>query len=354
MTLPSQPSSGSRWLDHAFVPLLLVVYVVATFAPAPVWLASVALPWGPDALEVGTSKLILACLLFVAGLRMALPTWPKTPLSAVGILALGVVGRMLPLAGMIAITHALVAAGTQAVGIEIATGLLLVAAMPSANTSIAWTRRAEGSLAVCVGVVLLTTLASPLVIPAAVAMAAGPAGMMDTVGEHVFAGVGIELIAWVVIPMMAGMTVGWLVGARDGVPLGLAGSCGSLVAILAINYLNASRALPQLLTNEHLLPLLGAATASALLVAMTYAGAGLIARSTGAPPKAGVAISYAVGMSNTGLAGTLANEAFAESAVILYPIVLCTLVQHVMAAAIDSRRQKQAALLESPTCEVAR
>ncbi len=347
MASPSQHASGSRWLDHAFVPLLLGVYTLATFAPAPAWLARVTLPWLPASPEVGTSKLILACLLFVAGLRMARPTWPESPWAAMGLLALGVVGRIIPVAAMIAITHALAAVGTATIGMDIATGLLLVAAMPSANTSTAWTRRAAGSLGLCVGIVLLTTVASPLVIPAAMELAVGPAATMGTVGDHVFAGVGFELLAWVVIPMAVGMAVGWIVGAREGVPLGLPGAVGALAAILAVNYLNASRALPQLLANGHMLPLLGSAAAAIMLVAMTYAVASVIARATGAAPTVGVAMSFSVGMSNTGLAGTLANEAFPEPAVIMYPIVLCTLVQHIMAAFIDLRRQRQASLLEA-------
>lgn len=333
----SPRSSSGRWLDHAFVPLLLAVYAAATFTPAPAWMARVVLPVA-GGLELASSKLILAALLFIAGLRTSLPTWPTSPWATAGLLGLGVAARLAPLMAMIVLTHLLEAAGMPAIGMLIATGLLLVAAMPSANTSTAWTRRAGGSLALCVGVVLLTTIASPLVVPAAAALAAGPAATMGTVGEHVFAGVGIELFSWVVIPMAAGMAVGWLAGAREGVPLGLPGAIGSLTAILALNYLNASRGLPQLLANSHLLPLLAAAAAAVVLVAATYATGGLVARSTGATPQAGLAIGYAVGMSNTGLAGTLANEAFADPAVILYPIVLCTLMQHVMAAVIDARQ----------------
>lgn len=333
----SPEMSAGRWLDHAFVPLLLAVYAAATFTPAPAWLTRVTLPSDAGGLEVGTSKLILAALLFIAGLRTSLPAWPKTPLAAAGLLGLGVLGRLVPLAVMIAITHLLVAIDASPSGLEIATGLLLVAAMPSANTSTAWTRRAGGSLALCVGVVLLTTVASPLVVPYAVTLAAGPAADMGAVGEHVFAGVGVELLAWVVVPMAAGMAVGWLAGARDGVPLGLPGSIGSLTAILALNYLNASRGLPQLLTNAHLLPLLAAAAVAVVLVSAAYAAGGVVARTTGATPQAALALGYAVGMSNTGLAGTLANEAFAEPAMILYPIVLCTLAQHVTAALIDAR-----------------
>ncbi len=354
MTSPSQRLSSGRWLDYAFVPLLLIVYATSTFAPAPSWLARVTLPAWAGAAEVGTARLILAVLLFIAGLRTAAPTWPKTPLAAMGLLALGVVGRLVPLAAMIAITHALVTVAAPGVSVDIATGLVFVAAMPSANTSTAWTRRADGSLAACVGIVLLTTILAPVVIPTAAAMAAGPAATMGSVGDHVFTGVGYELVAWVVIPMVAGMMVGWLVGARDGVPLGLPGSLGALAAILAVNYLNASRALPQLLVNGHLFPLLGATAASVVLVAVTYAVGGLIARSTRATPEVGVAITFAVGMSNTGLAGALASECFAAPAVILYPIVLCTLVQHVMAALIDSARQRKASPLPSASCTIER
>lgn len=353
IAMTSPHTSANRSLDYAFLPLLLVVYALATFSPAPAWLERVTVPCWPGSVEVSTSKLILACLLFVAGLRTAMPSWPTNPFASAGVLALGITGRLAPLVGMIAITHVLAAFAVATIPMDIATGLLLVAAMPSANTSTAWTRRSAGSLGTCVGIVILTTVVSPLVIPSAMALAAGPAATTSAVSQRVFTSAGGELVAWVVIPMLVGMIGGWLCGARDGVPLGLAGAIGSLAAILAVNYLNASRGLPQLLANGHLLPLAGAAVGASLLVAFTYWSGGLMSRASGVAPAVGVAIGYSVGMSNTGLAGTLAAEAFPEPAVILYPIVLCTLVQHVMAAFIDLGRQKEACSPLPTSCRAA-
>lgn len=344
MAHASPRSSAVRRHSRSFLLLLIGVYVAATFFPAPPWLAVLRLPYGPFAgagerLELGVSKLILAGLLFLAGMRTAVPSWPVRPLRPLAVLAMGFAGRLLPLAVMISVTHLLTWAAAPAVAMDVATGLMLVAAMPSANTSTAWTRRSGGSLPLCVALVLLTTAASPIVVPTTAALAAGPAATMAAAGDRTLPAVGVELISWVVIPMAIGMAAGRLWSASDGIPRGRLESIGSLAAILAVNYLNASRGLPGLLGDGTPLPILGAAVAGAALVAATYGGAGLVARVTGATPPATLALGYAVGMSNTGLAGALAGEAFSDHPVILYPIVLCTLAQHVMAAVIDGSRR---------------
>ncbi len=359
MAEPSPRAPAGGGLDHAFLPLLAAVYVAATLAPAPAWLARLPLPqWldGADGAGLSTSKLILAGLLFVAGMRMAVTARPQAPWRAVGglvrvlvrVLGLAAAGRLAPLAAMVGLSHLLAAAAVPAVAMDVATGLLLVAAMPSANTSTAWTRRSGGSLPLCVGLVLVTTLAAPLVVPTAAALAAGPAAAMTGDDQRAFAGLGLDLLAWVVLPMAAGLLAGRLAGGRAAVPLAAAGSIGPLAAILALNYLNASRGLPQLLGAGQLLPLVASAATGAALVAMTFATGWLVARTAGLAPEPGLAVAYAVGMSNTGLAGTLANAAFPDRAVILYPIVLCTLAQHVMAALIDATRRRSPA---SPVSE---
>lgn len=344
MARSSPRSSAARWQSHGFLVLLLVVYVVATFFPAPAWIAVLRVPCGPFAaagerLELGVSKLILAGLLFLAGVRTAVPSWPGRPLQSFSQLAMGFAGRLIPLAAMIALTHLFAWAAVPMVAMDVATGLMLVAAMPSANTSTAWTRRSGGSLPLCVALVLLTTAASPIVVPTTSALSAGPAATMAGAGGRSLPAVGVELISWVVIPMAVGMAAGRLWSASGGTPRGRVESIGSLAAILAVNYLNASRGLPGLLVDGTPLPVLGAAVAGAVLVASTYGGAGLIARVTDAAPPAALALAYAVGMSNTGLAGALASEAFSDHPVILYPIVLCTLAQHAMAAVIDGSRR---------------
>jgi BASS family bile acid:Na+ symporter len=48
---------------------------------------------------------------------------------------------------------------------QILTGLALVAAMPIAGASTAWAQNANGNLALSLGLILLTTLCSPLLTP---------------------------------------------------------------------------------------------------------------------------------------------------------------------------------------------
>lgn len=319
----------ARRLDAVFLVLLLTTYVLAAVLPAP-----------PDLVTpfpgVRTAQLVLAMLLFVAGLRTAVPHDAGEVLRRGAAIGMGVVGRLVPLAAMLACL-ALVSGGeAPSLATDIAVGLTMVAAMPAANTSTAWTRRSSGDLMVCAGIVVATTMLAPLVIPGALAVV-GDAGGPAEVTAGTFSDMAVSVVGWVVVPIVAGIVVGRLGRLGTGKPLGACGSLGLLGALLLLNYINASQALPNVLERGGASSLGWSACGAALLVPLCYAAGEVAGRLVAASPAQGRALSYAVGMSNTGLAGTLAAAAFPGRPATLYPIVLCTLLQHVVAALMHER-----------------
>lgn len=319
----------ARRLDAVFLILLLAVYVLAAVLPAPPAVIS-------PVSGVRTSQLVLAVLLFVAGLRMAVPTDRADLVRSGTLIGAGVIGRLLPLTGVLAGLAVLSAGGASAPAIDIAVGLALVAAMPTANTSTAWTRRSSGDLAVCVGVVVGTTMLSPLVISAAMAVIDDSTGQ-SSAGGVTFRAVALGVVAWVVLPIVLGIGAGRAGGLSSGKPLSGLGSSSTLAALLLLNYINASQSLPSVLERGGAATLAWAACGAVALVPLCYGVGAATARLRGAPPAQAVALAYAVGMSNTGLAGTLAAAAFPGRPATLYPIVVCTLLQHIVAALVHER-----------------
>lgn len=328
MTFASRLVAVVRRLDAVFLLLLVGVYVFSAVCPAP---AAIVTPIA----GVRTGQLVLAVLLFIAGLRTVLPRDANAVLQRGLVIGTGVIGRLMPLAIMLACVQSLAAIGASPTTCDIVNGLTFVAAMPAANTSTAWTRRSSGDLTVCVGVVLATTLLSPVVIPAALALL-GRATAAPVV-EDTFANLGFGVIGWVVVPTVAGILVGRAGGLKADKPLNAYGATTALAALLLLNYLNASQALPSVLQGSGLAALGWALCGAAALVPLCYATGILAGRRVTTAPAQRAALAYAVGMSNTGLAGTLVAVTFPDRPVTLYPIVICTLVQHVTAVLVHER-----------------
>lgn len=326
MQQPAWLESLASTSNRAFLPLLVAVYGAAAMAPAPAVLDD-------GAHGIRASHLILACLVFLAGLRTGLPRRARAGFAGVGLVGAGLLGRFIPLLMILCAVRLTSVSEMSPMAVDVVTGLMLVAAMPSANTATVWTRRSSGNLALCVGIVLMTTLFSPLVVPLSLAMAGHSTGLP----ADAFSQLSGAVVAWVFVPMVLGMWLGRAFEVEQGLPLGAGGALGTLVALLSLNYLNASRALPRLFEAGGFVSLAWAAAGGATLVLVSYAAGGFVAQVLRAGKPARTALSYAVGMSNTGIAGTLAISAFPDRPEVLYPVVMCTLLQHVVAALIDAR-----------------
>ncbi len=126
-------------------------------------LATVGAPW--HTLEVSLPLLMLASLLFNAGLGVKIEEL-RHLLSKPQVLLLGVLGNVAtPLTFIIALSPVMGLWHNPEEVQQILVGLALVAAMPIAGASTAWAQNANGSLALSLGLVLVTTALSQLLTP---------------------------------------------------------------------------------------------------------------------------------------------------------------------------------------------
>jgi BASS family bile acid:Na+ symporter len=216
-------------------------------------------------------------------------------------------------------------------------GLALVAAMPIAGSSTAWSQNADGDLALSLGLVLGSTLISPLTTPLALRAVGGMAqgGYADALLGLASGGAGAFLLVGVIAPTVLGAAVRCAAGTRrlDGLKPSL--KLANMVMLLALNYANASASLPQAIAHpDYDFLTVTLVIAVGLCVTAFTAGWG-IARLLGAAHEQRTALMFGLGMNNNGTGLVMASLALGRYPRVMLPIIFYNLAQHLVAGAAD-------------------
>jgi bile acid:Na+ symporter, BASS family len=353
--MPSPQSLQNSSLAGAlrrFLPILLLAcYLFAVMLPGPgAWLHRLSLPSGvPDVLNPGLPQLIVAILLFLAALGAELHRVPLVVRHPVRLVIALVAVWLIPLLLVIPLRWVLPLAMPDDVAIATMLGFALVAAMPVANSSAAWTQHARGELPWGLALVVLSILLCPLVTPAAL----GLLGLTFTPGESqalaelMESFSGVKFVIWVLIPTAAGIVLRRFVGPDRVAAYRQLVLAASAALLLLLNYINASVALPQMQSRVEFgwFALIGFVAILNCLAGLL--GARLIGASTRAPQEVVIALDYALMMKNTGLALALASDVLGDRDFVVLPLFAATLVQHLVAAwhhaRVQARREQAAA-----------
>jgi BASS family bile acid:Na+ symporter len=119
--------------------------------------------------------------------------------------------------------------------------------MPIAGSSTAWSQNANGNLALSLGLVLFSTLLSPLATPVAL----HSVGLLTTgdysedLHELASSGTGAFLAVSVILPSLLGMAGHAAVGEARIASAGPALKLLNAINLLLLNYANASLSVPQ-------------------------------------------------------------------------------------------------------------
>ncbi len=340
----------ARILDRIhdnFIWLLLATYGLATFFPDPglvirnLSLGSGTLhpadrAWGD---QITAPMLLLALLLFCAA---AVARWSRVAdlIQRPGMLCLGLVavwivpGLFVGALGWV-LPHLL----DKSLTAGMLVGLAIVAAMPVANSSVAWTQNTDGNVALGLGLILLTIVLCPLATPQMLNLMGLALAGAETEQCRLLVTQfsGSFFIVWVILPALAGALFHYLLGPTRIARLRGVLRLTSALTLLTLNYANASLALPRVLADEGTTTLLVAG-----LLAIGLSGAGVVSawglsRLLDLSPSSRAALVFGLSMKHTGLALVLACEVEAlraEPRVILM-IVVATLLQHVVAGIAD-------------------
>ena len=220
---------------------------------------------------------------------------------------------------------------------NILVGLALVASMPIAGSSTAWSQNANGNLALSLGLVLGSTFLSPLTTP----IALHSVGLMTT-GDysedlHELAGsaTGWFLLFSVIVPSILGIVFRKVVGneriAASKANLKMANS----FILLVLNYSNASVSLPQAISTPDLDFLAVTLGITLLLCVVAFFAGWAISRLRSSDQSDQIALMFGLGMNNNGTGLVLASMALADHPQVLLPIIFYNLVQHLVAGTVD-------------------
>jgi BASS family bile acid:Na+ symporter len=229
-------------------------------------------------------------------------------------------------------------------------GLALVVAMPIAGSSAGWAQQNDADLSVSLGLVLFSTLLSPLTTPLSLRAAglvtegAYSARLEDLAG----AGTGTFLILWVLLPSVLGLCGRLLLGEARVARLGDGLRLGNIASLFILCYSNAAICLPQVVRHPDW-DLLGLSLGMvAGLCMIAFASGAILGRALDAGRPQRVALMFGLGMNNNGTGLVLASMTVGSDPIMMLPIILYNLVQHVAAGCVSSLIRRASTPVHSP------
>jgi BASS family bile acid:Na+ symporter len=337
----SRIAGASHFLHERLLWALLTSYIVAAIFPAfGLWIRNISLGeriFFHERTKITLPMLMLALLLLNAGLGVN-PAQLRNLLRAPQPLIAGLVANLLIPIGFIFVASQGMRVWHNPDEVQnILVGLALVASMPIAGSSTAWAQNANGNLALSLGLVLLSTLLSPITVP----FSLRSVGLMTT-GEYsqelrnlAGYGTGVFLVICVLAPSALGILLARVIG-----PSRIASGKPELklfntVNLLVLSYSNASVSLPQTIANpdwDYLAVTLAIVISLCLLA---FASGWVIARSLNTDLAQQASLMFGLGMNNNGTGLVLASMTLAAHPRVMLPIIFYNLAQHLVAGGVD-------------------
>lgn len=350
--MASPPSSNgathlaalASWIHKNFLWLLVASYLLAAILPGP-GLAIRNLSLTPPAGDKVTAPLLLLALLLFCAAAVVRWSQVRSLIHHPGILLVGLIaiwivpGIVVSLLGWF-----LPSMLGEYVTTGMLVGLALVAAMPVANSSVAWSQNGQGNIALSLGLVVLTIVLSPLATPQLLNWMGFVLSEQETAQCEALVTKfsGAFFIIWVILPSLAGGVVNRLAG-----PQRIENARGTLrlissITLLTLNYANASLAMPKVLSNEGVKAVVVSAVLAILLSITGMLSAWLLSRWLKLGDESRVSLVFGFSMKHTGLALVLAGEVLETEPRVILMIVIATLLQHIIAGVADWFLARQA------------
>lgn len=220
-------------------------------------------------------------------------------------------------------------------------GLSLTATMPVAGAAQTWGAKAHADAPLGVGLVLATTLLSPLTVPLGLVLAeepenGGPRQVLDGLAraDSTFGFMAL----WVAAPCLAGLAARRL---TRGIAGGLARAAVlpwlrllGLVNALGLTYLNAAGVFGEIALHPDPRLVGLALTAGAAVCALPFLVGWLTARRAHSGRGETATLTLATGMNNTSAAAALAGSQFSGHPAVLLPIFFYGMTQQLLAACV--------------------
>ena len=216
-------------------------------------------------------------------------------------------------------------------------GLALVGAMPIAASSTAWTQKGNGNLALSLGLILISTLFSPLTTPVALHFSGNLTTGDYSEDLHLLAdgNANLFLIISVVIPSFMGIALHFIMKEKKANKLRNGLKEANLLILLLLNYFNACNVLPGIIKNPDWDFLLMILIVTLLLCIAAFGVGALIGRVLKTNKADSTSLMFGLGMNNNGTGLVLASMTLSDHPLVLLPIIVYNLLQHIIAGFVD-------------------
>jgi len=334
-------SSLAHFLHARLLWLLLAVYILAALLPGPA-LALRAISFAPGAgavlgVPLTLPAVLLAVLLFNAGFGARISAMRRLGQSSLVLGAGTLVNLAAPVLAILATSVLLRFWDNPAEVQNVLTGMVLIASMPIAGSSTAWAQNAEGDLTVSLGLVFLSTALSPLTTPlllragSSITTGAWSRRLSELAGQ----GMGDFLLLFVLVPSLAGILLRLLTRESTVRRIQPAMKIVNTAVLVLLCYLNAAVSLPHLVAHPdaELLAMVLAVTASLCL--MMFGAGWILARVLRLERARQAPLIFGIGMNNNGTGLVVAAAAMQGYPIVLLPILLYNLLQHLAAGVVD-------------------
>ncbi|MEU6352432.1 sodium-dependent transporter [Streptomyces sp. NPDC047072] len=329
---PPADHGPTSWLRRRLGRAVVLSYGAAVLLPGPgLWLRRThTLPLGDTArLPVHCAPLLLALVLFSAGLQVpvrglsGLLRHPRTLLAGLAL------HLTIPLVVVPAVAFVLRRTPDTDGGSGLVTAMILIVAMPVAAGATVWTGKGDGDQPTMVGLVLASTLLSPLAVPLTLSALSPLVGReyadhLDRAAHT--AGAGATL-GGVVLPCAAGVLCR-LVLPRTWLARTLAAVVpAALVGSLLLTYVNASGALSSFLAHPRPLLLIAALAVSTLVCLASFTLGRCAARLLRLDSAEASSLTLACGMNNSSASAVLITSTLPDKPHLLLPVLAYGLLQ---------------------------
>jgi bile acid:Na+ symporter, BASS family len=331
----------SQFVHHHLLWFLISAYAIAAVFPAAGLrirnLTFGDIPIFQITIHVSLLLLLLATLMFNAGLGVKTSHLKSLMQKKIGVLLAGLTANLaIPMIYIFGVTLVMRLWYEPDEAQHILVGLALVAAMPIAGASTAWAQNSNGNLALSLGLVLSSTILSPVITPLALHVFGEMASEeYESVLQNLAAyGSGAFLGLWIVLPSVLGLCVRFAVPEPQLTTAMPFIKLINSVVLLLLNYSNASVSLPQAVADRDF-DFLGVTLGitAGLCFAAFASGYGL-SRLFKVDQAERVSLMYGLGMNNNGTGLVLASLVLASYPRVMVPIICYNLVQHLVAGSI--------------------
>lgn len=330
----------SQFVHHHLLWFLIGAYAIAAVSPTVgLWLRKTSfgdMTLFQEKTHISLLMIMLALLMFNAGLGVK-TSHLRAVMQKKRVLFAGLAANLaIPMAYIFGVTLVMRLWYEPDEAQHILIGLALVAAMPIAGASTAWAQNSNGNLALSLGLVLFSTVLSPIVTPVALQVFGEMAAEeYEAVLQGLAAyGSGTFLGLWVVLPSLLGLLLrltvreAWLTAVMPSIKL------INSIDLVLLNYSNASVSLPQAVADRDLDFLAVTVSIVTGLCLTAFASGYGLSRLFKVDQAERASLMYGLGMNNNGTALVLASLALAAYPRVMVPIIFYNLVQHLVAGTV--------------------